>query len=379
MTRFANRSLKRVIGRYSLAAAALVSSSVVAFRPSNTVVSLDAAAVAARLNAATAFRSSPQHCFRLLATSSIQDSTSTIADLSLTKKENSPQDDWSDILPIEKGSHGSAKIIVPATTGNKSENDDDDDNDPFDSTAFPKHLQATVTACREWGKSSLWVEVPMTRASLIESMHSIGLRFHHAVDETAVLNMWLRPDSESKIPDFSTHNVGVGAVVVNGRNEILCVRELRRNYRPWKTPTGLSELGEPLDVAAEREVLEETGIEAKFHSILGFRQTHGLAHGRSDLFFVCRLDPVEQVDAEGNVIVPEPVAQACEIEKAEWVPLDEFKAMVFDKENGHPMMQHVLEAFEYGRHIQKEVVESVVPGRAPNSIFFPMTTRQENE
>ena len=80
---------------------------------------------------------------------------------------------------------------------------------------------------------------------------------------------------------------GVGAVVVNSRDEILCVRELRMNYMPWKVPGGLSELGESISDAAEREVLEETGVPTKFHSILSFRHAHGLANGRSDLYFVC--------------------------------------------------------------------------------------------
>ena len=94
----------------------------------------------------------------------------------------------------------------------------------------------------------------MERASLIQDMKEFGLRFHHAFDETAVLSIWLLQDSESKIPEFATHNVGVGAVVVNSRDEILLVRELRKNYTPWKTPTGLTELGEQLDEAATREV-----------------------------------------------------------------------------------------------------------------------------
>jgi NADH pyrophosphatase NudC (nudix superfamily) len=47
--------------------------------------------------------------------------------------------------------------------------------------------------------------------------------------------------------------------------------------------------GEDLSSAVEREVLEETGIQSQFVSILGFRHGHGFSHGRSDLYFVCRL------------------------------------------------------------------------------------------
>lgn len=280
-------------------------------------------------------------------------------------------DKWEMVFPLENGSHNSVKLVIPSPAATR-EPSDETQQDPWSQSRFRERLNATLTACREMGKSSLWVEVPMSRSSVIEEMAPFGLRFHHAEGETAVLNVWLR-DSESKIPAFATHHVGVGAVVVNSRNEILCVRELRRNYLPWKTPTGLADLGEPLEAAVEREVREETGIRATFRSVLGFRQTHGLAHGRSDLFFVCHLDPVEEVDADGGIRISQPVIQTCEIETAAWIPLEEYRAMVNGDEGqpGHPMMQHILSAFDAGRLVERRVVESVVPGRSPNSIFFP--------
>lgn len=269
---------------------------------------------------------------------------------------------WSDVLPFSKSSHRSAKITIPAES----------DDDAYVELTFRTRLESTVIACRELGKSSIWVEVPMDRCSLIEKgdMKALGFQFHHAVGEKAVLNLWLK-DTESKVPEFATHNVGVGAVVVNSRDEILCVREIRKNYMPWKTPTGLSELGEQIDDAAVREVLEETGIRTKFHSILSFRQTHGLAHDRSDLFFVCRLDPIEGVDENGNILIDTPTAQTCEIEKAEWVPLSEYRELVNDKENGHPMMRHVIEMYDNGKRIEKNMVHSVIPGRKPNAMYYP--------
>lgn len=276
---------------------------------------------------------------------------------------------WSDILPFSDGSHRSACIEIPSF--------DDDLGETaataFDASNFGEHLESTVTACRELGKSSVWIECPMNRCSLIETgkMQKLGFHFHHAIGDKAVLNLWLK-DTESKVPEYSTHNVGVGAVVVNSRDEILCVRELRKNYLPWKTPTGLSELGEHIDDAAVREVLEETGIRTKFHSILSFRQTHGLAHGRSDLFFVCRLDPIEdEIDQEGNVIIAEPTAQVCEIETAQWIPLLEYRAMINDPERGHPMMRHAIELYDAGKRIEKNLVDSVIPGRGPNAVYFP--------
>lgn len=49
--------------------------------------------------------------------------------------------------------------------------------------------------------------------------------------------------------------------------------------------------GENLHEAAEREVLEETGVRARFAGLLAVRQAHGFAFGKSDLFFCCALVP----------------------------------------------------------------------------------------
>jgi 8-oxo-dGTP pyrophosphatase MutT (NUDIX family) len=67
---------------------------------------------------------------------------------------------------------------------------------------------------------------------------------------------------------------------------------------------------------------EETGIQT-FHSIIGFRQTHG-AYGRSDLFFVCRWIPTEETDANSNIVAgPFPTNEDLNLE---WVPLSEYRA-----------------------------------------------------
>ena len=272
-------------------------------------------------------------------------------------------DEWNDVLPFQKSSHNSATIIVPSN----------EKKPLFHRNQFRDRLEDTIEALRELEKSSVWVEVPMSRASLIEDMEELGFEFHHASGKTVKLNMWLRDDTESLVPEFATHHVGVGAVIVNSRDEILCVRGLRQNFMPWKIPGGLAELGEQIPEAAVREVMEETGIPTTFHSILSFRHTHGLANNRSDLFFVCRLDPIEQIDENGNAIIPTPIPQECEIEDAQWVPLAEYRDMVngVGREFGHPMMSHVMKIFDQARGIQQRHVQSVIPGRKPSPMYHP--------
>lgn len=270
-----------------------------------------------------------------------------------------PSDDIR-LLNFEDHSHGSVKILI----------DQDDIMSDDYKKDFRIRLEATIEACRNLHKPALWIAVPMIHASLIESMAQIeGLEFHHASGKIANLCIWLKDDVENKIPEYATHQVGVGAMVVNSRNEILCVRELRNNYRPWKLPGGLAELGEQLDEAAIREVKEETGIDCRFKSVLSFRHTHGVQFGRSDLYFICRLEPIEVNRSSANEVdIPEPVAQSGEIAATAWVPLEDYRAMV-NGENPHPMMQRALELFDGKHDIHQTIVSSIVPGRKPSPIY----------
>lgn len=271
------------------------------------------------------------------------------------------------LLPYEDGSHGSAKIIIDMESDlyNPESLSIDD---------FQQRLEATIIACKELNKSALWLEVHMSQARYIQACTDIpGLELHHTEGAMIKLSLWLKDNVENKIPDFATHQVGVGAIVVNSHDEILCVRELRRNFRKWKIPGGLSELGESLDEAAIREVKEETGVDCVFKSVLGFRHSHNLQFGRSDMYFVCRLEPVE-VDG----VIPIPEAQEGEIAAADWVPLQEYKDMINgngDDPNPHPMMQTMMDIYDANSDIQRTVVSSIVPGRKASPIYHVPTNK----
>ena len=64
--------------------------------------------------------------------------------------------------------------------------------------------------------------------------------------------------------------------MINAKQEVLCVREARTpTDQPartsWKLPGGLMDLGEEIGEAAAREVYEETGVRAKFQSLVSMR------------------------------------------------------------------------------------------------------------
>lgn len=64
-----------------------------------------------------------------------------------------------------------------------------------------------------------------------------------------------------------------------------------RGHDFWKLPGGYVEPGEDITAAVEREVLEETGIVAKFKCMLAFRHAHQQAFGCSDIYAITCLTP----------------------------------------------------------------------------------------
>ncbi|GMI03447.1 hypothetical protein TrRE_jg6579 [Triparma retinervis] len=209
---------------------------------------------------------------------------------------------------------------------------------------------------------------------MIPLLGSSGFTFHRALGSTSHLYLWLDPSSPSRVPDYATHHVGVGGLVLSPCGlHILVVREERGNYSTWKIPGGLSEAGEGLGEAAKREVMEETGVKAEARGVLAFRHTHGSQFGRSDLYFICRMEAKTKGDGQLQV----PVPQEGEIREARWITVEEFRRTVEeDAAKPHPVMQKVMEIMSSdggsgSLDIQMTMVPSIVPGRLPSPVYHP--------
>ena len=63
--------------------------------------------------------------------------------------------------------------------------------------------------------------------------------------------------------------VGVGAVIVDGDRVVLVRRGAEPMAGEWSIPGGLLELGETIRAGAEREALEETGLQIEAGEVLG--------------------------------------------------------------------------------------------------------------
>ena len=137
-------------------------------------------------------------------------------------------------------------------------------------------LAKSIETYKKEGFRAIWLQIPHQNLHLAaEATANHNFKMHHAKCDYLMLNKWIDPSSESRLPDFATHYVGVGGVVLNReKTKMLCIQErvsvVRDNI--WKLPGGLVETGESIEQASIREVWEETGVKAEFKAVLGFRE-----------------------------------------------------------------------------------------------------------
>jgi 8-oxo-dGTP diphosphatase len=189
---------------------------------------------------------------------------------------------------------------------------------PTDATEFSAQLTASVQSWRDAGFRLAWLKLPIALASHVPIAVAQDFVFHHAQASYVMLTLQLREGAF--VPSDASHFIGAGAVVVNDQREILVIVErYHAKDRPnfFKMPGGLIDPGEHLSDGVMREVLEETGVQTRFESVVCFRHQHGYRFGKSDFYFVCRLSPLSE----------EITADPKEIADARWMPVDEYLEM----------------------------------------------------
>ncbi len=185
---------------------------------------------------------------------------------------------------------------------------------PENPEAFRQRLHHSLQVWQEDGCLVVWLEIPIDRALLIPVAVAAGFTFHHTGEDHLMLTHRLVADAF--VPPYATHYIGAGGVVVNDARELLVVSEKYRSRRgpAYKLPGGALQPGEHLADGVIREVLEETGVQTRFQALACFRHWHEYRHGKSDIYFVCRLTPLSQ----------EIAMQAEEIAECLWMPVHTF-------------------------------------------------------
>ncbi|GIL79367.1 hypothetical protein Vretifemale_8734 [Volvox reticuliferus] len=217
---------------------------------------------------------------------------------------------------------------------------------PSDPRVFASRLRCSLDSWTAAGTRGVWLKLGISQSSLIPEAVDQGFEFHHAEKDYVMMTRWLQASVPSTLPANASHQVGVGAFVVNSRGEVLVVLErtgVLRSRGVWKMPTGVVTMGEDLTVAAERELLEETGISARVEAMLAVRQAHGFAFGKSDMFVVLGMRPIPDEQ--------QPIPQESELVDARWVPIREYTEQEFF--SGMPLYSKMLErclAWAEGRY-----------------------------
>ena len=216
---------------------------------------------------------------------------------------------------------------------------------PSDAGEFAQRLEVSLKQWTADGIKAAWLEVPIGMSALIPEAVNRGFTFHHSNEEYLMLTAILQEGAW--VPHFATHYIGIGGVVLTPERDLLVVREIYGVAgRPptLKLPGGALHPGENLAEAVEREVLEETGVQAEFQSIACFRHWHGYRYGKSDIYFVGRLRPLSR----------EITMQADEIQECLWLPVDEF----LEREDISNFNKQIVRAA-----LESEgVVQSFIPG-----------------
>ena len=183
---------------------------------------------------------------------------------------------------------------------------------------FSEQFVRVMRDIRAANRRGVFMKVPITHSAVIPIAAEHGFRFHHAEGDAAMLLNWLPADDPCPVPDFATHVIGLGGLVLNDDLEVLCVKEKRApaatSQGSWKLPGGLIDLGEEIADGVAREVCEETGVRASFRSVLAMRHQHGAAFGRDDMYMVCLLRPEST-----EIFIDE-----AEIGEAAWLPLVDY-------------------------------------------------------
>ena len=187
---------------------------------------------------------------------------------------------------------------------------------PSDQGEFKERLDYSIGIWKNDGINVVWLLVTLAQSKFIPICTAAGFIFHHADADKLQMTLTLVPGSY--IPPYATHYIGAGGVVIDGEGNLLVVSERYRQGpgRRLKLPGGALQGGEHIAAAVVREVMEETGIKAKFDYVVCLRHWHGYRYGKSDIYFVCRLTPLSK-----KIIM-----DSKEIAECLWMPVDEYLA-----------------------------------------------------
>lgn len=176
---------------------------------------------------------------------------------------------------------------------------------------FEKNLLVLIDELKS-KRNLIWIYINIEKSDFIFLATKEGFIFHSCYENAVLLVKRLKENAI--IPTPANHTLGVGAVVINEKNELLVIKEKISNIG-YKLPGGHIDDSEMISVALEREVLEETGIIVEFESIISLGHFYPHQFHKSNLYILCKAKPkTYDINIQDND----------EIIDAKWVDVNEY-------------------------------------------------------
>ena len=196
---------------------------------------------------------------------------------------------------------------------------------PMEEETFADELASSLNTWRGSGVRGVWLRILADRTHLLPVALAQGMELHSACPAWVQVTAWLDEGAPSSLPPPPAFKFGMAGFVTH-KDHVLLIQEASgpASAYPgfWKLPGGNVDPDEELLDAAEREVLEETGIVASALGLVGIRHAVGSTGDRprpADLYGVAYmpLDPeaerpeldLEKGDGEVADITWMPIAE----------------------------------------------------------------------
>ncbi len=236
---------------------------------------------------------------------------------------------------------------------------------PQEPEEFRRQLELSLRTWKVQGYKVVWLELRIALAALVPAAVEMGFFFHHTGDGYLMLTR--RMVDGAFIPPYASHYIGAGGVVINSRDELLVVHEkVGRRGRPrsYKLPGGAMHEGEHLVDGVVREVYEETGVRTRFKVLVCLRNLHGYRYGKSDIYFVCRLEPLSH-----RIVI-----QAEEIEECLWMPVRQY----FEADNVSTFNKLIVRAAMKSPGLAPGIIDGY-RDPATHEVFMPVDAEEKGD
>ena len=183
----------------------------------------------------------------------------------------------------------------------------------------------------------IWIYIDIKKSDFIPIVTKFGFTFHSCNSDYILLVKVLKQNAI--VPNLANHTLGVGAVVINNKNEILLIKEIIRNEY-YKLPGGHIDDAEMISQALSREVFEETGVVVDFERIISIGHFYPHQFHKSNLYVLCLAKPKSlKIDVKDKE----------EISEAIWLDLDE----MFKRDDIHDYTKTIVKSALSGQGLYK--------------------------